>query len=233
MNWRKPNLWRFKDWIVGDGLMLKVLMPSLNQLINADYKAVKTPETEALIKQSLQGLVPSAQPELRQISGIPGSGKSTFCAAHLPQNFLFLSFDKIMVSLPAYQRDLALFGNVVAFKNHEMTARIIGYELLRRAVNLHLNIMFEHSGTNAAHLELFKNIRRKGYRTAVDFIVCDTKLAINRAAERAKKINRFVPEQLILERAAGLKQYAAAYQKLTPSVTFFDGANNFRPLKKI
>ena len=106
--------------------MLKVLMPSLNQLINADYKAVKTPETEALIKQSLQGLVPSAQPELRQISGIPGSGKSTFCAAHLPQNFLFLSFDKIMVSLPAYQRDLALYGNVVAFKNHEMTARIIG-----------------------------------------------------------------------------------------------------------
>lgn len=42
--------------------MLKVLMPSLNQLINADYKTVKTPETEALIKQSLQGLVPSAQP---------------------------------------------------------------------------------------------------------------------------------------------------------------------------
>ena len=67
MNWRKPNLWRFKDWIVGDGLMLKVLMPSLNQLINADYKAVKTPETEALIKQSLQGIAADIRnPRFRQ-----------------------------------------------------------------------------------------------------------------------------------------------------------------------
>ena len=42
-----------------------------------------------------------------------------------------------------------------------------------------------------------------------------------------------IPEKLILERAAGFKQYVSAYQKLTKSITFYDGANNFLPLKKI
>ena len=213
--------------------MLKTLMPSINQLITSDYKAIKSKETEAIIADNLRGLQPVAQPELRQISGIPGAGKSTFCATHQLKNFLFLSFDKIMISLPSYQKDLAKFGNVVAFQNHEMTARIIGYELLRRAMNMKLNIMFEHSGTNPAHLELFKNIHKKGYHTAVDFIVCDTALAIKRAEERAKKINRYVPKSLILERAAGIKKYATAYQKLANAVTFYDGANNFHLLKKI
>lgn len=208
-------------------------MPSLNQLISTDYQTIKTSETEALIKDMLQGLMPVASPELRQVSGIPGSGKSTFCATHLPDNFLFLSFDRIMVELPAYQKDLALYGNKTAFENYEMIARVTGYELLRRAVNRKLNIMLEHSGTNAAHLELFKNIRRRGYRTAVDFIVCNTSLAMARAEERAKKINRYVPEQLILERAADFKKYVEEYQKLTSSVAFFDGSNNFYPLKKI
>ncbi len=213
--------------------MLKTLMPSLNLLINADYKAIKNKESEEIIAKSLQGLQPVAKPELRQISGIPGAGKSTFCAKHLPPNFLFLSFDKIMTSMQSYQKDLAQFGQVVAFQKYEMPARIIGYELLRRAMNMKLNIMFEHSGTNPAHLELFKNIHKKGYQTAVDFIVCDTALAIRRAEERAQKINRYIPEKLILERAAGFKQYVSAYQKLTKSITFYDGANNFLPLKKI
>ena len=213
--------------------MLKTLMPSLNLLINADYKAIKSKESEAIIATNLQELQPVAKPELRQISGIPGAGKSTYCATHLPKNFLFLSFDKIMTSLPSYQRDLAQLGQVAAFQKYEMPARIIGYELLRRAMNLKLNIMFEHSGTNPAHLELFKNIHKKGYRTAVDFIVCDTSLAIKRAEERAKTINRYVPTTHILERASDFKEYVSAYQKLTKSITFYDGANNFLPLKKI
>ena len=142
-------------------------------------------------------------------------------------------FDKIMLSLSGYQRDLALYGSVAAYGKYEMPARIIGYELLRRAVNLKLNIMFEHSGTNQAHLELFQNIRKKGYRTAVDFIVCNTGLAIARAEERTKKTSRYIPEEVIRKRASGLQSYIAAYQKLTPAVKLLDGANNFSPLKKI
>lgn len=213
--------------------MLETLMPSIKSLITSDYASVKNKETERLIAESLKGLTPSVSPELKQISGIPGAGKSTYCSSHLPPNFLFLSFDKIMTSLSGYQRDIKAYGAVYAYQKYEMPARIIGYELLRRAIALRLNIMFEHSGANQAHLELFANLKNKGYKTSVDFIICQTELAIKRAEERAKIINRYVPKALILERAKNLKTYMTAYQKLASQVTYLNGADNFHPLKKI
>ncbi len=213
--------------------MLKVLMPSLKELITADYKSIKSAESERIIAESLKGLSPVVAPELIQVSGIPGAGKSTYCATHQKENFLFLSFDKIMLSMSGYQRELKQNGSVSAFQKYEMPARIIGYELLRRAVNKHVNIMFEHSGTNNAHLELFRNIVNKGYKTAVNFIVCDTSLALKRAKERAKATNRYVPDHLILERAEKFKEYLTAYQKETSHIELFDGGNNFNPLNKI
>lgn len=213
--------------------MLKILMPSLKELVTSDYQAVQNDETESLIAECFIGLSPSSEPKLLQVSGIPGSGKSTFCAAYPKKGFLYLSFDKIMSQLSGYQKELALNGAEQAYRKYEMPARIVGYEILRRALNMRLNIMIEHSGTNTAHLELFQNIKKQGYKTAVDFILCDTKLAIRRAAAREKIINRHVPEQLIVERAAKFKQYIAAYRKSADSVFFFDGADNFRPLNKI
>jgi len=213
--------------------MLKALMPSLKELINSDYKAVKTKETEDIIRQLLLGAYPVQNPELWQISGIPGSGKSTYCATHLMPNFLYISFDKIMQMLEGYQKMLLSKGAEAAFERYEMTARIIGYELLRRAINKKLNIMLEHSGTNQAHLELFKNLPKRGYQMKINAIVCDTNLALKRASDRAKKINRYVPEKLILERAQKFRDYMTAYQKTATKISFLDGANNFAVLKKI
>ena len=208
-------------------------MPSLKELITADYKAVKSTESERIIAEFLSGLTPVLKPELRQISGIPGSGKSTYCDKNLPKNFLLLSFDKIMVSLSGYQQALKEKGAVYAYGAYEMPARIIGYELLRRAIAKKYNIMLEHSGTNQAHLELFKNLPKKGYKTAVNFIVCDTGLAVARTKKRAEEINRYVPEELVIERAKRIKSYVSAYQKIAMRTAYFDGANNFAPLKKI
>ena len=213
--------------------MLKTLMPSLSQLITTDYKSVKTTESEKIIADMLAGLKSVENPKLQQISGIPGAGKSTYCQTHLPKNFLFLSFDKIMVALSGYQKVLAEEGAVAAYQNYEMPARIIGYEVLRRAIRKHYNILFEHSGTNNAHIEMFKNLPKKGYKTAIDFIICDTKTAIRRTKERAKKINRYVSEEVIKERAAGFSKYASIYQKITPEIKYLDGTNNFHPLNKI
>lgn len=213
--------------------MLSTLMPSLHELINADYKVIKNDESERIISLMLTGLKPVKTPQLWQISGIPGAGKSTFCKLHLPVNCLLLSFDAIMLSLSGYQKMLKEKGAVAAYQAYEMPARIIGYEVLRRAVAKKLNIMFEHSGANKAHLELFKNISQYGYKTAVNFIICNTDLAISRAAQREKQTNRHVPKQLIAERAEKIKEYIKSYQQITPQIAFFDGENNFQLLKKI
>ena len=213
--------------------MLKILMPSINQLITSEYRSIKNAESEKLIAAALKGLYPVKQPELRQISGIPGAGKSTFCLSHLPPNFLMLSFDDIMIKLKGYQNALKASGAAYAYAQYEMPARIIGYELLQRAIMLRLNIMFEHSGVNEAHIELFKNLAQRGYKTSVECIICKEDKAIERAKERAIKINRYVPEKIILERANKIKDYMTRYQKIASSVAFFDGENNFSPLNKI
>lgn len=213
--------------------MLKFLMPSLKDMVTSDYNVIKTMETEKIINDSLKGLTSSLSPRLLQISGIPGAGKSTFCATHHPKNYLLLSFDKIMLQLSGYQRDLKEKGAEAAFEKHEMPARIIGYELFRRALVRRYNIMFEHSGTNKAHLELFKNIAKFGYKTEVNFLVCDKDIATQRIHAREKETGRHTPDRLIQERAENFKQYISAYSKLTPSVTLLDGTNNFSILKKI
>ena len=213
--------------------MLSVLMPSINQLVTADYKSIKSVESERLINEALKGLYPVKNPELRQISGIPGSGKSTYCATHLPQNFAMISFDAIMLKLKGYQNALKASGAAYAYAEYEMPARIIGYELLRRAVMLRLNIMLEHSGVNEAHIELFQNLIKRGYKTSVNCVVCGTDVALLRTKKRAAEINRYVPENVVLERAAKVKEYMAKYQKIASSVTFVDGENNFIPLNKI
>jgi probable phosphoglycerate mutase len=214
-------------------MKLEVLMPSVTQLITKNYRDIKTPETERLIKQSFSGLTPVQHPKFWQVSGIPGSGKSTYCTQNIPINCLFLSFDKIMSSLSGYQQILATSGREAAFQIYEMPARIIGYEILRQAIAKKYNIMFEHSGTNPAHVELLKNLSHFHYQTEVDFIICDINKAISRVSERASKINRYVPTTLVSERAENLKQYITVYKGVSSNVHLLDGENNFSPLKKI
>jgi probable phosphoglycerate mutase len=208
-------------------------MPSVTQLITKNYQDVKTAETEKLIKQSFTGLTLVEHPSFYQVSGIPGAGKSTYCTRHIPSNCLFLSFDKIMSSLSGYQQVLKTSGREAAFQTYEMPARIIGYEILRQAIAKKYNIMLEHSGTNQAHVELLKNLQHLGYQTEVDFIICNVNKALSRVNERAAKINRYVPEALVFQRAEHLKQYITVYKGIASAVQLLDGENNFSPLKKI
>lgn len=213
--------------------MLKTLMPSITELVSFSYEDIKTDKTESLIAEILEGYTPSSHPKLIQISGIPGSGKSTYCSNHKLPNFLFLSFDKIMLMMEDYQQLLHQKGCKIAFQTYEMPARVIGYEVLSRAIASNLNIMFEHSGANNAHLEMFQNITKIGYETSVIFIICNTSIAIERAQKREQETNRHVPKNLITERAQKQQEYIKRYKALTQDITLLDGADNFKPLNKI
>lgn len=208
------------------------LMPSIKQLVSYDYQEIQCPLYEEIIKETLAGVHPTPKPLLTQIGGIPGAGKSTFCKYFQNSKSIYLGFDEIMESIPGYRQDIYLLGGEESFKKWEMPARVIGYEILRRAVIHKLNIFFEHSGVNEAHIELFKNAKLLGYRTEVDYLLCKPQIAMKRTVEREKQTRRHTPKELILERSSLIKKYIEKYKKIADHMYIYDTSTNELILKK-
>lgn len=212
-------------------MQLHELMPAISKLIPYNYSTIKSPHYEDLIQKAVCGFYPTPQPLFVQIGGIPGSGKSTFCHQHLPSCAVYISFDAIMENLPAYQKDLAQLGNLEAFNKWEIPARVIGYEVLRRCIVHKLNIFMEHSGANPAHLELVENIKKLNYRTEINYILCNEKIAYQRVQAREKITKRHTPEKYITERAAQIKEYLDKYRTKVDKFFVYDSSDNQFQLK--
>lgn len=202
-------------------MQLYDLMPSVTSLISYDYSKIKCAEYEQIIDALLAKFAHNKGLQMLQVSGCPGAGKTTYCRK-IAGDGAFLSFDAIMESLPSYQRDLQSLGDEAAFARWEMVARVIGYEVLRRAVERKLGIVLEHSGVNPAHLELFANLKKLGYETCVRVIKCDLAMAERRAEEREKITHRHTPKKMIEQRFALVNNYIAKYQKIADKVLITD-----------
>ena len=208
-------------------MQLKSLMPDIYKLIPYDYAAIRKPEYDRLLDLYMSRAKASKQPVFVQVSGIPGAGKSTFCAHNRwNKDKLFISFDAIMNNLPAYQLDSYRLGLAESFKKWELPARIIGYELLRRAIKARSDIYLEHSGVNSAHIQLVESLRKQGYQTEVHFILCDLAEAQTRAQEREKIIHRHTPPELITERYNLVDTYLKTYTDKLDRLYVYESANN-------
>jgi len=196
------------------------IMPSVKSLIPYDYEKIRSAEYDKVIENILQKLRKLKRRTFVQVSGCPAAGKTTFCHKNFADNFL--SFDNIMEQLPSYQADLKKYGSKEAFSRWEIVARVIGYEVLRRAVEQNLGVVLEHSGVNPAHLELLENIKKRGYNTKSYFVVCDLPLAQKRAAEREKITHRHTPNTMIEERFAQIDSYISKYKKIVDELDVFD-----------
>lgn len=203
------------------------LMPSVKELIPYDYPQIRSGEYDEIIADFFK----TAKKEkfFEQISGAPGAGKTTFCRRF--DDDCFLIFDEIMDNLPKYQQDLEKYGSAQAFKNNEITARIIGYEILRHAIENGYKLILEHSGVNSAHLELFENLHKLGYKTKVDFILCDEKTSIKRAKIREKYTHRHTPKEMIKQRFELISTYIPQYQRIADEVDIYDTSENKYVLK--
>lgn len=208
------------------------LMPSIKKLVSYDYKDIRSAVYENVIKEAMAGVHPTPKPQLIQVGGIPGAGKSTFCQQLQSPDSIYLSFDEIMECIPDYRRDVNILGSAESFKKWEMPARVIGYEVLRRAIILKLNIFFEHSGVNDAHVELFKNIKLLGYKTETDYILCDPRVAFKRTLMREKATKRHTPKKLIKQRAALIDKYINEYKNIADKTFVYDSSTNELILKK-
>lgn len=202
------------------------LMPDVTALIPYEYEKIKTPLYEQIIENILRKKETSSAPLFVQVSGIPGAGKSTFCKERQSDVSVFISFDAIMEMIPGYQQDLYRLGSAESFKKWEIPARVIGYEVLRRAVERKLNICLEHSGVNPAHVQLVKNLKKMGFATEIDFILCSKEKAYARAQEREKTTHRHTPKQLIDQRSALTDEYLNQYKKTADKVIVYNTSNN-------
>lgn len=71
-------------------------------------------------------------------------------------------------------------------------------------------------------MELFENIKKRGYNTKSCFVVCDLPMAQKRAAEREKITHRHTPETMIKERFAKINSYIPQYKKVADEVDVYD-----------
>ena len=197
------------------------LMPSVKDLIPYDYEHICCGEYEKIINDFLgnchKGIL------FEQVSGAPGSGKTTFCQKVIKDNFL--SFDNIMENLSSYQSDQQKYGSKQAFENNEIVARIIGYEILLRAVENRYAIILEHSGVNSAHLELFVNLKKLNYQTKVDFLICDLDVLLERVKLREKITHRHTPQEKIEKRYALIQEYIEKYKQIADEVKIYNSMN--------
>lgn len=208
-------------------MQLKSLMPDIYKLIPYDYAAIRQPEYDRLLDLYMSKAKASKHPLFVQVSGIPGAGKSTFSSHNgWNKDKLFISFDAIMNSIPAYQLDSYRLGLAESFKKWELPARIIGYELLRRAIKARSDIYLEHSGVNSAHIQLVESLKKQGYQTEVYFIVCGLAEAQSRAQKREKIIHRHTPPELIAERFKQVDTYLTTYADKLDRLYVYESANN-------
>ncbi len=194
-------------------MLISTLIPQVSSLIPQDYQEIKQPQFDKLISDYLQTAPTNDNPTLYHMFGIPSAGKTTFYSSHHWPQHVLVSFDAIMEDLPAYQEDVKKTDPVTAFQKWELTARIIGYELLRQAVQERKNIFFDHGGSFPAHLDLLKNLHHLGYNIEVCYIYCDMNEALKRAKEREKQTHRHTPPQMIQHRNEMIAKLIDEYKK--------------------
>lgn len=214
---------------------IKDLMPDIYALIPYGYETVQNHTSERILSSLCDQVGASASPYFIQVSGMPGAGKSTYCEQFLKKHndFAYVSFDQIMERLPDYQSDVKNKGAKPAFDSWEIPARVMGYELLKRLIDKRANILLEHSGVNPAHLQLTQNIKKLGYKTEVDFMMCPLKVALQRAKQREEKTHRHTPPDLIQQRAQLLTDYYVKYRQIADKTQKINTNNALSFLKKL
>lgn len=200
---------------------IQTILPQISSLTAYDYQTISNPQTEALISSFLPEPPKFSSleaPLFIHVSGIPGSGKTTYIDHNMRKNTVRIQFDAIMKQLPGYAESVQKEGLAKAFEKFEMPARVIGYELLDRALRRRCNIVFEHS-LNPVHLDLYRYLNDNGYETNLVFMDCSPEEALQRVKERESRIGRHTPEDFIFGRYKTAQQLLPTFKDIAQSFT--------------
>lgn len=157
-------------------------------------------------------------PKFIHMAGIPFSGKSLFCKECLwPLSFAYLSFDKIMESMALYKFIKETENNIEAFNRCSPIARVIGYKILEKLINVKVSIIFDHGASFPVHKNILKNVKNIGYETKMILIVASD----DSISKRAKQRERHFPLDKIQERKENLNKLIPEYIKIVDNFTCY------------
>lgn len=189
------------------------------------------PKMNALTEKLLAETQAVENPVFVFTSGVPGSGKTTLTRMLVNNTKQFSAppahhmFDQIMEAYPEYHEDYAAFGMETAFQKWEIVARVTGYETLRQLFNKRVNIVFEHSFSDATHVDLLRILKAEtNYKLVYMPILCPVETCLERIKIRDKDKPRFVPIGYITERAELIKELRLSYISLVDKVVELDNS---------
>lgn len=169
---------------------------------------------EEIIRDCLTNRKPQKSPFLINVSGIPGSGKSTFCRKLINTagygDALYIGFDTIMENANLPYTDEEPKNPEEAFRRWELSARIAGYELLKRATEKKQTIIFEHSSALPLHVSLFEHLLQNGYKIHFYHI----SISVEEATKRTRTRKRHVPPSFIDHRNNIIQELLPQYKKI-------------------
>ena len=182
-----------------------------------DVRVDLMPFAREIIARQLDLTEESEAPRLIHMSGISGSGKSTYVINTFEgrTDLSIVGNDRIMLSLPQYLSDCEAFSLGQAFTNWEMPVRAIGYHLFQALIENKRNIVFDHTGTLPAHVELINKVKGLGYHVEMHYLGCPLDVALARAKEREVRIQRSISPERIKQGAETLQQLLPVYREIT------------------
>ena len=156
--------------------------------------------------------------DLYVIAGPNGAGKTTFAREFLPHFAKcdeFVNVDLIATGLSPFSPRAAAIqaGRLVLKRIHELTSRGLGFG-------------FETTLSGKTYLELFKRLKKQGYRIHLFFLwLPDVNLAIERVSDRVRQGGHSVPEADIRRRFdRGLRHFSADYRLWVDDWIIFDNS---------
>ena len=158
------------------------------------------------------------EPNLYIIAGPNGAGKTTFARKFLPDYVKCLEFinaDLIAGGLSPFVPERAA-----------IQAGRIMMEQIRSLSAQRRDFGFETTLSGKTHANLFKELKRKGYRIHLFFLwVGNADLAIERIADRVRRGGHSIPENVVRRRfAKGLTNFGNLYRPILDSWFIFDNS---------
>jgi len=169
------------------------------------------------------------------MAGIPAAGKSTFVSAaqdkgDFPKAAFVFNPDRVMTSLPEYQRAVRQEGLASAFIKWEMPARALSHEFFEEAASRRFDIIKDMACAREENFQMLHGLKQAGYKVKMFYIAIDAAIAMQRSKMRS---SRHTPDALIHERQAALQDLLPRYRILADEFHTFDNNDSEQPYRLV